>query len=71
MEFEKITCGGFMLDSKVLEIQTDKESGKPVLTTTGNVPVAGSSFIILKGSDDSKLYKIAVKSGALAVEAME
>lgn len=58
--YEKIPCGGFYVDTTVLEFQNDKETNRPFLTVTGNIPTAGSDFIILKSSQSDKQFKITV-----------
>lgn len=70
MANEKVNCGGFVLDNTVLEMQKDPVSGKPMLTVTGNVPVTGAEFIILKSSESSKKFKITVNDAGV-VSAVE
>lgn len=70
MANEKISCGGFVLDNSVLELQKDPVSGKPMLTVTANIPTSGAEFIILKSSDSAKLFKITVNDAG-AVTATE
>ena len=57
---EKIPCGGFLVDTSVLEFKDDPKTKQPVLSVTANVPVNGGDFIILKSTESAQLYKITV-----------
>lgn len=64
--YEKIPCGGFRVDTTVLEFQKDPISKEDFLTVTANVPTTGAEFIILKSSESAKQFKITVNdAGAL------
>ena len=66
--YEKIPCGGFRVDTTVLEFQQDPVSKDDFLTVTANIPVYGAEFLILKASDEDQLYKITVTGGNLKAE---